>query len=154
MVVQQMDKLCNPAGVKKPQEREMTTKELIRNLRVAHPDMKAKHMASDLGVSRERVRQILNELGLPIHFPPIEYVCIDCGKPVSYKAKRCRACYISLYSKRTEFVCLQCSKAFSRRNSEVRASLKRSNKISFCSKRCQGTWLGQNYGLRSHKKGN
>lgn len=43
----------------------MSTRETIQSLRAEDPEMSATVIAEQLGVSRERVRQLLNELGLP-----------------------------------------------------------------------------------------
>ena len=42
-----------------------TTRELVERLRKANPGITQSQMADIVGVSRERIRQILIELGLP-----------------------------------------------------------------------------------------
>jgi len=132
----------------------MTTKELVRDLRIASPNMKAITISRTLNVSREWVRQILKELGLPTNFIVYrEYACVDCGKKLEHKATRCFLCYLAHRSQehRTKFTCIQCGITFPVRNNRVRASEKKGITISFCGNKCQGTWLGNNYG-RGKKK--
>ena len=125
--------------------------EKIYQLRKKDPSIKAIEISRIIGCSRERVRQILLELNLPTHFPKHKYYCIDCGKVVQKKAKRCRNCW--LISCRNLLICEVCKKKFYRKKSDIRAAKIKNYQHIFCSKCCQGFWLGTNYG-RFHNKWN
>ncbi len=69
--------------------------EAVRLERERNPQAKAADMAKGLGKSREAIRQVLVELGLPTRFN-VARLCIGCGKKLFWgnKTGRCRGCFI------------------------------------------------------------
>jgi len=114
----------------------------VQRARQDDPRVKAIVMARDIGVSRERVRQVLTSLSLTTNFRR-QWFCKDCGTGVASYAIRCRACYFkSLY---TTFACEECGTA----KRILITDLKRLHP-RFCSKKCQGKWFGRVYGRGHH----
>ena len=123
--------------------------------RIAYPDMDMTEIARHINVSRERVRQILQETGLPTITLKHNYKCIKCGKSICIgnKSGMCRGCYISEHWVEHWLLlhCEVCGSKFTRAKCKDNQARRRSYQHIFCSKQCQGEWLGSNYG-RGHKK--
>lgn len=81
----------------------------VVELRGKNPSMKAAEIARQLKVSRERVRQILVERGLPTVPPP--RLCFNCGHPIheNNKGGLCQQCLKEL---RVAFVCSRCGRDY------------------------------------------
>jgi len=67
-----------------------------------HPDWCASEHARAIGVSRERVRQLRDQLGLSLpdkrrRGPRDPVICAGCGKPTDGRSLRHRACRSSRY---------------------------------------------------------
>lgn len=113
-------------------------------------------IATHTKISRERVRQILKEEGLSTtnyNYKPTSH-CLNCGQeipsPISQPRIFCsQACFSRYHTILVE--CSQCGKLFTIRQSALLARTKR-NKTSmiFCSNKCHGTVVGQNYGFLAH----
>jgi len=76
-----------------------------------------------LGVSRQRVHDIVNRLDLHQLVRPKQWSfhCVDCGKPIPYGATRCRQCWLKIYgAKMVTLSCDFCGKQFERKESEAR----------------------------------
>jgi hypothetical protein len=79
------------------------TRSLVISLRTANPRLSTVEIGREVGVTRERVRQILKSERLPTR-PPSEYFCPDCGRATRRTTStglpsRCPAChavYLSL----------------------------------------------------------
>lgn len=106
-------------------------------------------IARAVGVSRERVRQILKTEGIAFgrYWGRPKPTCPSCGKPMSYTSKSCRKCWEA--SRRVILVCEMCGKSFSRKNSDINRAKKHGYKHIWCSKHCQGIWAGKNHGWGS-----
>jgi len=113
-------------------------------LRTNQPNIRASRIAEIIGVSRERVRQILVELDMPTNFFKQRiYHCIECGKEIYKPSNYCQNCYTEKCHKkyRTKLICPYCKKEFSRMNSYVKRQAKLGHRM-YCSTSCcdLATW--------------
>ena len=94
--------------------KDKSNKEKIKMFREIDPTRMAANMAKELNITRERVRQILNDLGLPTAFPKPRRICGNEGcnnKIKQYRdtAKFCgRACVKA--QSMGSFICAYCGK--------------------------------------------
>jgi len=88
----------------------ITSKERVENLRKQDPYMAATNIAVHTNISRQRVSQILIELGLPTTFKK-ETFCI-CGKKIPGVQKYCKACFSK--TRLVDLICTTCGKTFRR----------------------------------------
>lgn len=119
-------------------------------------------LAEQLGISRERVRQLVNELHLRhllgVRMRKGPALCTECGESLGRhtpikEGQLCQKCYYKELEKRKRtLVCDTCGKEFKRKLSEVNANIKNKYKHTFCSRRCFGKWVGNTYGFGVHKK--
>ncbi len=128
-----------------------TIRDRVKELRNTSPNMPAIVIARQIGVSRERVRQILTKLKLPtdLRTPTL---CNKCGKKLHGRiSKLCWTCYVEDYHKHhtTELVCPRCGKQFTRENSEINCKLKLGRKLFFCSPSCRSLSMWE---TRNEKK--
>jgi len=122
-------------------------------MRWTNPCATLQDMGDHFGVTKERIRQVLNELDLPTrHYSEKKMVgCMKCGN--SFLAKKgkefcsikCRQDYNSVMVS-----CNQCGKMVKKRVSDIVLTENRL-KIgykgnSFCDKKCQGFWLAEKHG--------
>jgi DNA-binding Lrp family transcriptional regulator len=136
------------------------TRNAIEVYRRRNPYATQVEMAQAIGISRERVRQLLKKMGLPaVVKDPAKipnYYCAACGKPIdtprSAKAahKFCdRACY---YASRTVTVeCFICSEIFPMQLSQWEVRLRRYNTLT-CSMECRGVTIGRQVKVVRSKK--
>jgi len=129
-------------------------KKRVKNIRRNNPCATLQVIGDEVGLSRERVRQILKKEGLTTaHYieSPYKFFCPECGKPTRWKFcnKQCRDKYLYI-----PVTCDNCGKINYRLQSTVLYRVK--NKLNlynghyFCNKRCQGQWMGkQNKAVRS-----
>ena len=123
-----------------------TTKEKVLALRAGNPLIPAADIARHIGVSRERVRQLLVILGLPtrVLFVPTFHLCGVCGAPSrnpSFCSRKCQS-----WSTWVIFKCAVCGRGRRRRGSEVRARISKSRSGNlYCSRKCffRGARLGR-----------
>lgn len=129
----------------------VTNKEKIVELRKQNQILKATEIAKQLGISRERVRQILVTLGLPTYFQPKEFYCNQCGVLLSSRVSLCPECrYKKIYAL---YICDAdaCARQFPMRRKYYKYMIeKRGYKHFFCSKKCSGQFAGIHYGFRAH----
>jgi len=116
----------------------------VAELRWQNPRMRASAIARQVGVSRERVRQILVQLRLPTRFPIQSKLCRNCSvkiprKNVSDLCRKCRQEEVTL-------ICDECGQQYSVLRSREKAKQKRGHKHRFCSRECVGKWTGKHYG--------
>jgi hypothetical protein len=122
----------------------MTTKERVLAIRTECPEKPATEVARELGVSRERVRQILNELKLPTKFASV-HPCKQCGQSRPYNkyycSEECKTARRSHY--RQTYTCKQCGRPFQLRPKYVEWHRNHGHPhiASWCSNRCQGLYL-------------
>ena len=136
----------------------LTTRERIIELREQDQNITQTRMAQEIGVSRERVRQILNSLGYTL-VPDVSYkyivnrVCNECNTVVETNKKNIgrgkkffcnNECEYSYKNKK--LICMQCEDEYLIARHIFNIRQKREYKYNFCSKVCQGRYLGQHFG--------
>ena len=124
-----------------------------------------------IGLTRERVRQIIAEANKNPDIEPIERIqrggrfqayCVKClrclrrtRKYHENSSKLCREC---AKAKPIVFFCSGCGKETVKSTPEEIASWKQNKKhvidlsLNFCSRQCSGHWLGMNKGFGATKK--
>lgn len=118
----------------------------VAEIRRINPSRHGVDIARDLNVSRQRVHQVLQELGLPTRIwieHPARY-CETCGKQLSVgtKGNLCLKCFGEAKKvPPVELTCPQCNKTFYRTGAYVRRSKKRNQKNFFCGTSCEISWL-------------
>ena len=122
--------------------------------RKENPEMTLQEIGNKFDLSRERVRQILKQMDLPTKHKSFgsiitQTICPKCGRQKLYRAKYCRKCRKELLY---EFVqCETCRIPIKRRISYTSyMKERRGYKHIWCSKKCQGKWLANNYGFIVH----
>jgi len=127
--------------------------ELI-DYRSNNPCLTLEQIGRKFGITREAVRQILARAGertSSLNYG--NWVCSRCGKRISItdlpKRKYCPECRKILKEQLTTMLtCDYCGKLFPRRTKDVLLRIgKRGAKHVFCSKVCQGRYLGDNFGF-------
>ncbi len=115
-------------------------------LRKADPRLAAVRIAEILMITRERVRQILKQAGLPTHIPRHYGYCELCGKDKSatrttYCSDECR-----FEATRITFACTFCGTSKTLRRSAYNAQVGRGYKHMYCSVECRqrGNWAFRN----------
>ncbi len=108
-----------------------------------------------LGVSRERIRQVADRRRRAVR------ECRGCGQVIrvrkngvtqtAYQLGYCANCWALARQKRLEshrvrFTCEVCGKPFFRAPGIVRRMEARGHRIRWCSRQCQGKWLGTQHG--------
>ena len=136
------NKTSNPAA-------ESNTRSQVRDLRSADLFMKMSEIARIVGVSRQRVYQILQEEGLPTkqHVKKCLYACLVCGRITNHKfcSGECRKEWLQI-----PVVCSECGNLFIRRRSSFLNSYPHHNNVLFCGKKCTGKWLNKHYASKYH----
>ena len=126
--------------------KEETSTAIILGLINEHP-VREVDLARQLGISRERVRQIRNKFQLCQFISPKKppRLCGRCGKKThpGNKSGLCQKCLTLTH--RTVKVCEVCGKEFSRPPSHFHPRAPG----RFCSRHCHGVWLGKTYGVGS-----
>ena len=108
----------------------------VERLRTQHPDYSLRNIANVVDISRERVRQILVDAGLPTAKRKILKYCLNCGRPrrshyLKYCGRACERSYV-----REVLICASCGKEFLRLKSQILAANKRGFKNAYCCRRC------------------
>lgn len=122
------------------------TREKVRVSLTANPVQTLKQVGDPIGISKERVRQIIQEEGFhrvtperPNNAPN----CSSCGKrrkKLIYKRSICSICNPNP-ARRITLTCGECGTKFQRPTKQVK-----SKGLSFCNKFCQGRYLAKHYG--------
>ena len=125
------------------------TRQKVRGLRSANLSMKMTEIAKIVGVSRQRVYQILQEENLPTksHVKKFLYECPVCGKVSSHKfcSDKCKKNWLQI-----PVICSECGTLFIRSRKQFMNSYRYHSDVLFCSKKCTGKWLNEHYlGKRS-----
>ena len=128
-----------------------TTREKVVSHRADNPLMSAADLARHIGVSRERVRQLLVALGLPTKvFVRELHLCGFCGELTRNPFYCSRPCHSM--STWVLFRCAVCDRVRRKRGCEVRARLRKSRSGNlYCSRTClyRGARLGRKPSRRS-----
>ena len=129
------------------------TRAAIIALRKENPYMKATVMADVIGVSRERVRQLLIVLDLPTSFFAVVKECEQCKEPLPNTLPRSKYCSRKCYSdsRHSMYVCDDCGKLFRRRTKLVNILEDRGYRYKFCDRRCLGSYAGTHWGWGKSK---
>ncbi len=128
-------------------------REQVKAIRTANPCAVLQKIGDKVGLSRERVRQILKSEGLQtIHYKQT-YVCLNCQKeflPACYSASKkwcSRNCKHEYTHPLVE--CDNCHELFRRvRGQLCQPTMKHTH--YFCSKFCHGKYAGTHYGFVAH----
>jgi len=128
-------------------------------MRKIFPCYSASRIAKDIGVSRERIRQILTEEDLPRNKIDLPRFCLYCGSQIQRQTSKsgtwinkvfcnqeCRKKYHNI-----PVCCSQCERIFMRKASKVLSYESRPVNLVFCSRYCHGVWLGNHYGNNRKK---
>lgn len=129
----------------------MLDRDKLAKMRWMNPCATLQDMSEHFGVTRERIRQVLNEMELPTrHYSEKKMVgCLKCGSPIKegkeFCNRRCQNDYNTI-----SISCSQCGKLMKRKAcrtllTESRMKLGYKGNF-FCSKRCQGYWLAEKHG--------
>ncbi len=120
------------------------------DLRRANPCLSTAAIARKVGLSKQRVWQILSAAGLPTKAWRQRYACFRCGAVLERRIKRglCGKCFKE--SRRLELVCDVCGRHFLREGKVVVMGAKLGYKSFFCSRKCLGRFIGEKYGLKAH----
>lgn len=133
-------------------------------LREEHPDWTLQRIATEIGVSRQRVHQVLDRGrlttgGVP---EPVKAECDSCKRPmdvgVHERRGYCKDCW-----REAAMVGVICQECFNARglyrivrmchlnilNGRIQSNGKRAE-IAFCSQRCLGAWRGRTHGFAAH----
>ena len=128
-----------------------TTLDRLRKLLSSGRPYTLQQLADELGVTRERVRQLCVKYRLERLSPHPKHVCSARNKRLRHDNRTglCRDC---LYP-RVRLACSACGKSFQRYAGAHRQWAKRHlTNLTFCSKRCMGRWLGKTYGSGTARK--
>ncbi len=139
-----------------------TAVDRILEINRRYPCLYLQEIGDKVGVSRERVRQVLVKAGITERGKQKRgcfYTCNDCGILYRFNGQcsrnYCRDCYPKhRLDHWATLVCEVCGTDFRRRIHEVRAAFcKLGYEHIFCGKPCQGVWLGKrNHGRRRKSK--
>ena len=127
-------------------------KEQVCELRQQNPNWTLQVIATSVGCSREYVRYVLSQAGLPTKGllpPPKTFdACSKCGKPANCarKGTLCSPCRRT--NSLVQLVCVVCSTSFLRRRYQNRIK----TAGPFCGRRCLGKWLAQHYGITKENR--
>lgn len=122
----------------------------VVQLRQANPCASLQQIGSQVGISRERVRQILKRSQQPTrrYIRRQLYYCLVCGKSTPNKNWCSQQCKYEYSYPWVE--CTQCHNLFRRRASNIihpAYDARYTGKGIFCSKKCRGIWLTAHYGF-------
>ena len=136
---------------------EPSTRDKVLILREKDPNITAVEMSKIIGVTRERIRQILSKAGLEIDVRPRlmdektkDHKCKYCGTRLwDLKRQFCsQECFFAdSRGNWLEFPCCNCGKTVSIRESMQRVRVSRGSKRVFCSRDCFATWRANNPGI-------
>jgi len=124
----------------------------VKELRMSNLSMTMSEIARLMGISRQRVFQILQENGLPTkhlvrQINNYRYNCPVCGKISINKfcSDECKKQWQQI-----PVVCTRCGKLFFRDIHKFLYNYRDHNGTIFCSRNCQSKWIGEHYGFKSY----
>jgi AraC-like DNA-binding protein len=134
--------------VLRPPRGSVVRKQVIE-LRSANLSMTMSEIARRVGMSRQRVFQILREAGLPTkHCVNIKkYQCLECGavSPHKFCSDECKKKWQQI-----PIICNGCGKLFFRNVTQFLHNYRKHSHALFCSKSCAHKWLVETYGFKSN----
>jgi hypothetical protein len=130
-----------------------TTAQKAVELKRKNPCLTLEAIGDSLGVTRERVRQILQEHGFDTKRRIKTRICAGCGRVYrvseggrKYHSRECWKKSILI-----PVACASCGKIMWHREKHVLAQLStRGYQRMFCSRACKGQWVGLNRGFGVH----
>jgi len=143
--------------IRKPTARSEFVRINVIRARRNNPCATQLQIANRYGITRERVRQILKEAEKPTAAYKQIYLCPSCGKELpSEKQLRARQGKVTFCNKQCRYdyghikvACDYCGNLKEYRVGELISHIRTGNTKHnhfFCSRVCQGKWLGENYG--------
>ena len=134
---------------------KIVDKQAIADLRNSNPGWTLQQIGDEKGISKERVRQILAQLGLPTKAViTYMYTCPNCGgrRENKYSAY-CPPCRLILKPRWTTVTCTGCGIEFERRTfinkRNIRVHTGKGNTI-FHNRQCMGKHLAKHHGFGVH----
>ena len=136
--------------------RKTTKKNKIISLKKRNPKRTLESIGNEIGVSREYIRQVLQEAG--VESGKEQPSCYECGT-LHYPSKarpytdlktghrHCRTCRHNMVW--GTYSCKNCGVEVGRRKRDI---LRASPKYVFCCKTCQGQYIGKTYGKGATKE--
>ena len=112
--------------------------ELLNN----DPDLTNTELATRLGVTRARISQIRIRLKQRPNRRASWHPCQSCGTLVRKRAKFCDSFCQGLWAGGVKLTCETCGKVFVRGGARVAQRVRAGQRHVWCSKECQGSWLG------------
>ena len=118
----------------------------VVNIRRGNPCAKLYQIAQRVGVTKERVRQILYDEGLPTSAVILRIACMVCGKRTRNKKFCSHECQLEYHL--IPLTCEVCGRVFKRKKAWIMASYRYTPNADgsphiFCDKHCHGKWLYQ-----------
>ena len=129
-------------------------RKLVVKKRLNNPCSTLQQIAETVGVTKERVRQILVSENLPTRrWKPRSYKCNNCG--LIFPAVNGRVCKFCSPECRKEYYqatlpCDECGKLFTLSYGVIRKRVKFGCQHFYCSQRCRGIVAGKKYGFIAH----
>ena len=121
----------------------------VRDLRSTNLCMNLSEIASKVGISRQRVYQILRAEGLPTkhHLKKTRYACAVCGTISAHKfcSDECKKKWQQI-----PVICTRCGKLFIRSRHQLLTNYRHYSNTLFCSRDCSSKWWAENYGFKSY----
>ena len=119
-----------------------SNRDLVVSLRQLNPNMPAIRIAEALNISRERVRQLLNEADLPTYFRKQYGLCELCGSEMPPNRKFYCSAPCRTKAKRITFQCDYCGRDKVLILAVYNAQKRRGYKHMYCSIQCRnlGKW--------------
>ena len=130
-----------------------TVRDLVIQKRIANPYATTPQIASEVGVTKERVRQILVSENLPTRYRKPSYVCNNCGNKFPFNSRKSRLFCSSECRKeyyQATLRCDACGKLFTLGYSVLKTRVKSASQHFYCSLACKGAVIGRDYGFRAH----
>ncbi len=130
----------------------MTARQQVVIIRETSPCLTLRAIGNKVGVSGERVRQILNSEKMATrHWTARSTRCPQCGGKKSMSARVCMSCHSENHH--VWLACDECGILFKRRLTLVLHCIGKDHQEHvWCSKKCQGKWFGKNYGKGRRKQ--
>lgn len=123
-------------------------KEAVIEARKQDLSLTMQDIATHLCVSREYVRQVLTNAGLPRR--AIKSHCKLCLKPLTSIKKAFCSNECDYAAHHILVKCSYCGKEFYRRKSKVERATRLGYKLAFCNRKCLGSWKGRECGFGAH----
>jgi len=114
----------------------------IAAIKKKDPNKRQVDIARELGISRQRVHQVIKDLGYPpVVILDIPSYCANCGKNLSKQTKGdlCWDCHLADLHNRSlvKLTCPQCGRVFTKRRGYVSSQRKRGYRQFFCGGSCR-----------------